>query len=180
MGLSAESYARHLRQLLPQGRLWYLDEGSALRQWLLGLADELARVDQRVLDLLRESDPRQAVELLAEWERVYGLSGTGTTAQRQAALAAAVGAKGGQTPAYFELLALAAGYTATVYEGFIETPVARIGARIGDRLYGPAWAVAWRVEVVDTASPPAVSHAELEVIIRKAAPAHTVVYFEYI
>jgi len=180
MSVTPESYTRQLVQLLPQGRLWYLDEGSVLRRFLLGLADELARVDGRVEDLLREFDPRQTVELLTEWERAYGLEGAGTVAQRQAILAATVAARGGQTPAYFESLALAAGYQATVFEGFIETPVARLGSRLGARLYGVAWAFAWRVEVVDTSSPPAATHAELEAIIRRAAPSHTVVYFEYV
>jgi len=51
---------------------------------LLAAGDECARVDQRQRDVLAESDPRTAVETLADWERVLDQPSTGTTGERQA------------------------------------------------------------------------------------------------
>lgn len=79
----ATAYAQMLLQLLPDGRLWRR-VGSLLERLLLGSADELARLDARAADLLRESDPRTAVELLPEYERELGLDGSGPLAERQA------------------------------------------------------------------------------------------------
>lgn len=84
IGLPAEAYARMMRLLLPPGVLWKQDLDSTLSATLLASADELARVAQRAADLLREGDPRQADELLPEYEADLRLAGDGTLAERQA------------------------------------------------------------------------------------------------
>jgi hypothetical protein len=116
MGLSAEAYARQLKQLLPRGLLWRLDPGSWLSKLLLAISDELARIDGRAEVLVNEWDPRTAVETLPEWERIFGLPSTGTTAQRQAAIAGAAAARGGQSRQYFIGLLAQMGYVATLAE----------------------------------------------------------------
>lgn len=83
MGL-AENYARALKALLPRGRLWRLDPDGTISRILLANGDEMARVDGRVFDVIEEADPRTTDELLPDFERVYGLAGTGTEAQRRA------------------------------------------------------------------------------------------------
>lgn len=88
MGLAAEAYQRVLSALLPPGKLWRLDSSSVLSKLLLGCADELARVDQRVRDMLNECDPSTAVELLPEYEAALGLVAAATTAERQANIVA--------------------------------------------------------------------------------------------
>lgn len=75
MGLGAEAYARMMAALLPPGRLWRLVDG-VLSKLLLACADELARLDARVDDLLDEADPRTASELIPEYERELGLEPT--------------------------------------------------------------------------------------------------------
>ncbi len=83
----ASSFFRMLWDLLPSSRFW---EGAArLRQFLLASADELARIDGRVRDFVTEMDPREAVELLPDWERLYDVSSDGTVAERQARVYAA-------------------------------------------------------------------------------------------
>jgi hypothetical protein len=67
VGLAADAYARMMTALLPPGRLWRL-VGSVLSDLLLACADELARLDARVDDLLDEADPSTATELIPEYE----------------------------------------------------------------------------------------------------------------
>lgn len=88
MGLAAVAYERMLAALLPPGKLWKLDSTSTLYKLLLGCADELARVDGRVDDMLDEIDPSTAVELLPEYERELDLPSDGTNAERQARIVA--------------------------------------------------------------------------------------------
>lgn len=88
MGLDADAYARMLKGLLPPGRLWRLIGDSLLGQLLLGSADELARVNQRVTDLLNEADPTTATELLPEYERQLTLSPAATLDERRARVVA--------------------------------------------------------------------------------------------
>ncbi len=71
--LTAAAYARMQRLLLPPGRLWRLDAAGVLPSALLAASDELARVGGRAADLLAESDPRQADELLADYELMLAI-----------------------------------------------------------------------------------------------------------
>jgi hypothetical protein len=85
LGLIAEAYQRLLLALLPPGRLWRLiGEESFIGQIFLGTADELARLDARAGDLLNESVPSTAVELLPEYEDELGIETAATLAERQA------------------------------------------------------------------------------------------------
>lgn len=86
--MTAEAYARMLKALLPPGKLWRLDPAATLSEVFLASGDELVRVEGRGRDLLRESDPRTADELLPDFERVLGLSSDGTLAERRARVVA--------------------------------------------------------------------------------------------
>lgn len=90
MGLtfSAAAYARMLKALLPPGKLWRLEPDSLISQALLAAADELARVGTRGADLVVESDPRTADELLPDFEADLGMTAEGTLAERQARVVA--------------------------------------------------------------------------------------------
>lgn len=63
-----QAYTRLMIDLLPPGRLWKLIGDTWLRRFFEGAAEELARAHERAQDLLRESFPDQAVELLADYE----------------------------------------------------------------------------------------------------------------
>jgi uncharacterized protein YmfQ (DUF2313 family) len=82
--LSAAAYARVMKKLLPPGRIWRLEVAGILSRVFLGAGDELERVGGRAKDLIDESDPRTATELLPEFERELGLSSDGTDAERRA------------------------------------------------------------------------------------------------
>lgn len=65
---------------------------------LAGCADELARLDARMQDLLRESNPATANELIAEYELELGLPSSGSTAERLARIVAQETADAGFRP----------------------------------------------------------------------------------
>jgi uncharacterized protein YmfQ (DUF2313 family) len=178
--LTAEAYARQLKALLPPGRLWRLEPTSVLSKILQALADELARVDSALADLIDEWDPSTTSDLLADWERILGLpDGTyipsADPAQRRLQVVAKYGSLGGQTAAFFVALAARLGMTSTVEETDPHTWVlhvtdvgsftvrvehAAIGSHIGDLLGST-------------------SVPELETPVLRGKPAHTIVYFTY-
>lgn len=183
--MDVNAYGRQLKQLLPSGKLWNLEPGSVLSKLLLGTSEELARVDARGADLVEESDPRTATETLDAWERMLGLPDgdvlvvPGTTAARRQAVVSKLLKTGGQSRAYYIQLAAACGYTVTIYDTY-GLELFRVNRqRMGDRLLGAAWAHTWKVTVQPPAGS-ALTHAELERILRRVAPAHTVVIFEYV
>jgi len=193
--VDVESYARQLKELLPRGAAWAADAGTRLSNLMAGLADELARVDARSVTLIEESDPRTTLELLTDWERVFGLPDEcllvlpTDISERRVLVAQKAVAIGGQSEAFFLELLERLGFTATIslYRPF------RVGeARAGDRLYGTAWAFAWNIDV-DVSTDIRVFRAgsrvgerlrgwgalDLECIVLRSAPAHTYVIFSY-
>lgn len=195
MGLSSTDYLQQLQALLPYGPAWPKDDAAGITRLLTGLAQELARVDGRALQLVEEADPRTVAELFGDWERVAGLpdacavafGGDQTVAQRRAALIGRLATLGGQSPAYFIGLAAAIGYAITITE-FAEHSV---NDDVIHLLYGSAWAYAWQVNaalntvteltVDNTADDPLASwgNSLLECVIKRLAPVHTPVLFSY-
>jgi uncharacterized protein YmfQ (DUF2313 family) len=107
-----------------------------LRQVRAGVAASIQVLHARACDLLvRESDPGQKVELLAAWERAYGLPDhcsplNATIQDRQAALVARIASRGEQWIAHYVAVAAALGYTITITE-FRQFGVGK--SRVGDR-----------------------------------------------
>jgi uncharacterized protein YmfQ (DUF2313 family) len=193
MATDAAIYSQALRLLLPQGAAWET-RGTPLGDLLDGLALELARVDARADVLLREADPGQASELLADWERVLGLpdpclTTAQTTPERKAAARTRYTLVGGQSAQFFVDLAASIGYTVTVED--FPTEAAAIAA--GITYTGDGWAYSWRVNVaagtvvrdfrVGTGAAGDALRSwgveELECVIKRYAPAHTIVFFAY-
>lgn len=177
------AYSRQLKQLLPPGKLWNLESDSWLSNLLVAIGEELSRVAERAASLMEESDPRTALEMLEDWERMLGLpdhcieSIPASLAERRLAITQKLIRQGGQHAAFYVALAAACGYTATVVDTYGST-VLRSGFLSGSPCYGEPWAHAWRLDV-DPPVGAALSHAELECIIRRAAPSHSVVFFNY-
>lgn len=194
------AYARQWAQLLPKGAAWRFAPDGIFARLLLAFSSEFARIDSRALDLIEEADPRTALEMLPDWERVAGLPDTCTgapdePAERQAALHQKIAGIGGQNREAFVEIAARLGYQAEIEE---HVP-ARIGMRIGDDLNGPDWAFAWTVRVrpfegyLEENTFLAVAEIgdrvgvrlrgfgalDLECVIRRVAPAHTQVLFAY-
>lgn len=85
---SGDDYTDAMASLLPTGPAWVRDAHSALMLLVEGLGQIWGVVDGRAADLLEiETDPRATSELLAEWERAFGLPETCGT---QSAIAAPV------------------------------------------------------------------------------------------
>ena len=192
MGMTAVDYLSQLQALLPQGPAWPRDSSATLTMLLQAMADELARIDGRAAQMIEETDPRTAAELLADWERVAGLPDTcvtaaQTTAQRRAALHARLTTLGGQSRAYFVALAASLGYTITVTEFHQHT----VADDVEHPIYGQPWQVAWQVNapqdtvgtlsVTDTVADPLAwwGNDLLECVIRRLKPAHTHTLFAY-
>ncbi len=115
------AYASALAGLLPRGAAWPRDNDSLLMRVIRALAqiwgssgvDSVSDavgtqlVDGRAADLLeRESDPRQTIELLQDWERNWGLPdpcflSTPSIADRQNMLVFKMTLLGGQSRQFF-------------------------------------------------------------------------------
>ena len=195
MALSADDYLSQLQALLPSGAAWTREADAVLTQLLHAQAEELARVDGRAEDLLRESDPRTTSELLPDWERVAGLPDTcvpaaQTLQERRDALVTKLTNPGGQSHAFFIALAARLGYTVTITE-FPPFEVGLSGA--GDEVGSDdQWRFVWRVNGPETtvrvfragsgrAGEPLRKWGNelLECVLNRYKPAHTNLLFGY-
>jgi uncharacterized protein YmfQ (DUF2313 family) len=119
---SGDDYWEALSNLLPQGQAWPRAIDSALQRCIRGLAQIFGYVDARAADLLeRESDPRETVELLPDWERNWGLpdpcfTTPQTIGERQRALVNRMTLLGGQSRAWFQEVADEIGYPLVIRE----------------------------------------------------------------
>lgn len=197
MALSANDYLLALQGLLPQGPAWPRADDAPLTELLNGLAQELARIDQRCDDLLEQSDPRTTYEMLADWEGMAGLPdacwallGSNPVAARRAALVMRLTGQGGQSAAYFISIANMLGYAdASVTEFMPMTCQSVCTAPLNTASAG--WPYLWqinlpetRVTVMDCTGACTDSLRDwgddvLECVIRKNRPAHTTVRFSY-
>lgn len=196
MSRSASDYAQQLKALLPHGPAWESDCQPALHVLLEALAVEFARVDMRAGDLLSEAFLDTFHEVLDDWERVLGLpdecvmDSGGAVAERKAQVLAKLVEKGGQTPAFFVALAKRFGYENAHVE---EYRAPRFGAaRFGRNHFGTwrsqfMWvlhlgrrldgglrfgAAVWGERLGGNPTDVIVC------VIRRAAPAHTLVFVE--
>lgn len=160
---SATDYRDLLLGLLPRGLAWTRDPTSRLGLVCHAIGDELARVHNRILDLIDEADPSAANPadaafsatglggLLDDWERVLGLPdpyvdtpiGSYTVAERRAAAGAKYAAQGGCTAAYFIAVAARLGYTITIDEPV--DPWRVDSSRVDEPIYDEGWAFTWIV-----------------------------------
>jgi uncharacterized protein YmfQ (DUF2313 family) len=189
---SVDDYTSALQALLPRGRAWPRDTDAVQTQAIRGMAEAFERSGARGSQLLVESFPSTAYELLGEWESTLGLPGIyGTspteTGDRQAQVVSALTDTGGQSVAYFVQLAARLGYTITI----TQFRPYRVGDPVGGPIYGVAWAFAWQVNaasntVDDSSVESSVedvlatwSNVALQSIFEKFKPAHTVPIFSF-
>jgi hypothetical protein len=108
-------FFRQFTHLLPRSQAWRLPFGSKLRQWFEGLAGLGSDVREYADGVYANIFPSTTTEL-PEWEKQFGLYGTGTDAERRSALDSAWKQRGGQDPAYLQRCIQAAGFTVWVHE----------------------------------------------------------------
>ncbi len=190
---TAAQYQEQLRSLLPAGPAWDPELVPEIQQVLLGIAQELARVDARAVDLLNEVDPVTVSELVPDWERVMNLPDPCLGPKplfddRRLAVRRRLLAVGDQSIGYFLDIARSQGYpNATITEQ--QTPRARFGqARFGTwtaqfmwtlntggrLLLGRRFGASYWGERFG-ANP----GSALECLIHRTAPAHTLVHINY-
>ena len=122
MARSSLDYLRLLQSLLPKGKAWTRALASKLTEYLYAEAEELARIDNRVQDLIKERNTLYANELIAEHELDLGLPDECTRdltlalTERRAAANAKLITTGGQSKEYFISIANKYGYEAEIEE----------------------------------------------------------------
>lgn len=193
---TAEQYQEQLRSLLPSGPAWDPEQVPQVQSVLLGIAQELARIDARAVDLLSEVDPAGVSELVPDWESVMNLpdpclGSTPLFEDRRLAVRRRLLAVGNQSAAYFIDIARSQGYPAA---SVTELRTARMGrARFGTARFGT-----WSAQFMWTLNTGgrqhlgrrfSVSHwgerfganpgSALECLIHRNAPAHTLVHINY-
>lgn len=185
----AADYIEALFDLLPIGRWWRKqDRTTRLAKFIAGLSPELARLHNLALSLIEEVDPRTVDQLLANWEEIYGLPDPcvpemyqpSTLQERREALHARWIATGGQSADYYAAVADA---LLGVPEGTVEVvelqylPFRTSISRCGDRLNQAGSQFIWTIKA--PASTPAAKRAQLECMINRIKPSHTVAQYEY-
>jgi uncharacterized protein YmfQ (DUF2313 family) len=203
-----EEYSRAFSGLLPLGVAWPREIDSVLAQFVFGLAGVWGFVDGRAGDLLeRESDPRQSIELLPDWERAWGLPDPCYAEplgidERHRHLMLRMTMIGGQSQQFFIDIASFLGYEITISEfrpfmigldwcGAGTSPLAPAeNYGMGDAAMRFYWTVhvhavrlVWfRVAAGQVGIDPHLRIAlatDLECVIRRWKPAHTEVIFDY-
>ncbi len=186
-----------LMALLPPGAALPREPGSRLERLLWPMAEEFARLDARAEDLIRQADPREADEMLADYERVLGDDPCiGPAARlpietRRALAHQRWTARGGATPAYFIGIAAALGIAITItesrpFECGVSACDDELIAEDGRfewivTITAPTLLTEFEVGVADVSTPLGdFARSPVECLIRRAAPAHTTVYFSYV
>jgi len=188
----AQDYFNQLVSLLPKGPAWPIENGF-FNKLLTAWSIEFARIDAEVDRLITETDPRTTVELLPDYERVFGLptdcmiGQSQTLDQRHAALVSQMTNTGGQSAIYIIQTAANAGYTITITEYRIAT----VGMYVNDPLYDDNWQYAFCINaplnainymtVASGVDEPfsSWSNVALECLINRIKPAHTISIFSY-
>lgn len=177
--MTKDDYKTQLIALLPPGVMWpAVQTSSTFINLLDALAEELARIDARVHNLMDEVYPDTAVEMLPDWERVAGLPDkcTGelsTLQQRHSALISVLSIERSLSRAFYISIAARLGFVVTITE--LPNFVWQVNAVLDTN------AVYFRVNVSVTGDPLVQSlNNLLECAMNKLKPAHTSVTFNYI
>lgn len=195
MALNAGAYLQQLQALLPRGLAWPRAANAYLTKLLSAYSEDLARIDQRIDELLNEADPRTTTELLPDWERVAGLPDPCVTEelsieQRRAALVTKLTLLGGQSRAYFIAMSEALGYEDTTIDEYLPMTC---NDDCNDALYSEDDRYVWQINlksdggifIANCQSPcdsPLQSWGDeiIECRINRYKPAHTTVIFAYV
>lgn len=199
-----KKYANLLKSLLPTGWAWrrIKEKGSDGDKLILALAPELCRVEDEGNRLFKEVMCDSTFDLLEDWERLLGIPDECTPDdyapslfERRTRVCQKLATKGGQSLAFYQLIAQQLGYDVDVID-VQDFKAFRAGeARAGDRLTNdstasPSWGYTWAIVLPATTVRPfragqgsagdrlrIFSNEELECIINKFKPAHTIVQF---
>lgn len=191
---SIDDFHQALRNLIPRGRAWDKETGSVPDQTLGVFAPSFQRSALAAVDLIADSFPATALDLIPEWQETLGLpdpcAGPAATVQQQRRqIVARLTNSGGQTAAYYITFAAALGYTITITN---DAPFRCGQSTAGQHVGSQDWFYTWAVHAPaytpnpflagqSTAGDPLNSGANLvlQCELSEAAPAHTVLQFHY-
>lgn len=199
MAVTALEFTEQLKELLPPGPAFPRGDSSSLLAMLLEVfATELSRADSRIDALLTEADPGFAVETFQEWLTQWGLPDECALQWQNLndqtlrdLLLWKITSNGSPTVKFFVDLAAMFGYSIFIDE-FRRF---RVTSRVTDVLADENWAHYWRVNVINTGDSSVTWHRVtgeakeplawwgdnlIECLIRRYAPAHTVLSFGYL
>jgi len=188
-------FKNSLKKYFPRGTAWNFSDGSNLKKLNDGYAVEFCRIQDRQDQLLFEIDPRNADELLTDWETMLGLpdecSALGSTPEERVNhVVQKLTNQGGSSFEYFEGVAENLGFDVTVSD-FCRFQAGRSHA--GDALTNAAWDYWFQVTlpsdvttVFKAGSGKAgdklveLGNETLECTFKKLKPAHTEVLFVFV
>lgn len=202
-------YKAFLRKLFPQGWAWEQERDSVFGLLLDALSSEPARIECRGYDFIREMHPLQTFEMLDNWERLLNIpdectpdSYDPTLFERRVRVLQKLTTGGGQTIAFYKLIASQLGYNISVLDVVnfraFQAGISSAGDAITNSVDSngdpndAGWAYAFRIlapaEFVryfqagqGVAGDPLVyaSNETLECVIRKFSPAHVTPLFAF-
>jgi len=188
----AEQQLGVYQELLPPGPIWETESDPSLYLLMLALSQEAARLYAQTNKLVVEGNPVTSVEMVPEWEVVFGLPDDcapppTTLAGRRAAVASAFLSRGGQTVGYYlGLLEVIFGLTATIDENYPGLPFTTgtgqedSGSEAGDHLYSVSDALTWRLNMYGYEVGTQEMVDRIECLINRVKPTHTNVTFNYV
>lgn len=169
--LTHADYTASLQKHLPRGRAWPRDTDGVQHALLAGLSNCLSRLHGDANGLLVDAFPTTAVDLLGEWEDTLGLDGTGSLADRHAAVLAKLQQTGGASLPYFRNLVLSFGFSSCTIRQFT---FATVVSPVNAAMHGVDAAFRFTVNVWGTGD-----NAGMEAAVQRFKPAHTTVDFIY-
>lgn len=194
-------YVRAFKQTFPRGWAWLFPKDLAFDQLVNSMAQEFARVDEKARSLFDEFDPRTTFELLTDWERLVGIpdectpdpNNLGSLFERRVRVLQKLTTGGGQTPAFYALIAEQLGYDADILDVKNFTAF-RVGlSTVGQPLSNTgSWGYTWVVKApaelerffrtgINTVGERLVlrDNETLRCVISRFKPAHTIVLFQF-
>lgn len=203
-----EKYSTTLKKLFPTGWAFRFYTGLNITKILDSLSVEPDRVERRAYKLLDELDPNTTFEMLDNWERLLKIPDECTPPdevtvfERRVRILQKLTTGGGQSEAFFKLIAEQLGYDISVIDVVnfrdFRAGVARVGEALsnstipGGGTNSAGWAYTFMIKAPAVLTRPfrvgqgsvgqrliLTENATLECVIKKFAPAHVSVIFSY-
>ena len=192
--LDTEGYRDSIHKLLPSGRAWPEETGTALDSLVEAFAAQMAEIDVGAAAMLEEVRPDTTFDLLPDWERILGLPDScsvlgSTFAIRRASMLTKLIAQPTQNASGYRAIAAEFGTTISIREH----DQTRADAIAGLDTTNGRWRYVWWIDIPSDADFQEWSvlsdvtealiiverNTELECRLQDAAPAHTHLIIAY-
>lgn len=123
MSAELDRYRRLIKGLFPTGKAWTFAKDSDQEKTIEAFSFEPCRIEERGFDMLDELDPRTTFEMLDNWERLLKIPDECTPEnsdpnlqERRTRILQKLTTGGGQSDAFFILIASQLGYDVSVFD----------------------------------------------------------------